>query len=326
MFVASRAMVLIALILTVSTSFGEILINEIDVDQIGTDGAEFVEIINTGPSSINFNIDPHVLVFFNGGDTTPPVIDGSYRNQQLSGVLPAGDVLLVGAHGLPDLDIVLGNGGSNLIQNGTDAIGLYRGVSANWEGQHPPTTANLVDAIVYHTDDENDISLQQSLGEQTQYDEWNGQRSPGVVFSIARLPGGGAFRTGATPTPGTLNDTSPPVFATPSVTLLHTEDGDKRVDVLLSGSGGIAPLSPRILSLPAHGLLFDDGNLISGTVPYEPNGELQYEAGSFFSGVDAFEFIMVDSQGRESEPETQELAVQSGGVVISEMMYTRAAF
>lgn len=321
-----RAIALIVFGMTVATSVAEILINEIDVDQIGTDSAEFVEIINTGPSSVNFNTDPHVLVFFNGGDNTPPVIDGSYRNVQLAGALGPGEVLLVGANSLPDVDIILGSGGSNLIQNGTDAVALYRGSSADWSGQHPPTQVNLVDAIVYDTDDPNDIALQQALGVSAQFDEWNEQEAPGVVFSIARLPGGGSFQTGATPTPGRLNDLSPPVFATPGVTLLLAGDAIGE-EVVLRGQGGLAPLSARVLSLPSHGQLFDDGVLVIGSgntaIPYDPDGVLTFVPEIDFSGVDEFEFLMVDAEGRESPPARQELAVQLGGVVISEMVYTR---
>ncbi len=302
----------------------DILINEIDVDQIGTDAAEFIEIINTGPGAINFNSQPHVLVLFNGDDDTPPIIDGSYRNVQLTGILPPGGVLLIGASALPEVDIILGSGGTNLIQNGTDAVALYRGLSADWTGQHPPTTTNLVDAIVYDTNDANDIVLQNALGVSTQYDEWNRQDSPGVVFSIARTPGGGLFQTGATPTPGFLNDTSPPVFAMPGVALAHTNDPFP-VEVMLLGEGGLAPLTPRVVSLPNHGQLFDSGTPITGSggtsLPYRPTGILTYAPSPDFAGVDGFAFIMVDAEGRESTPATQDLAVQTGGVIISEVMH-----
>ncbi len=302
-----------------------LVINELDADQIGTDAAEFVEIFNAGNDPVDFSVEPHVLVFFNGGDNTLPVIDGSYRAVQLNGVIEPGAFLVAGGTQVPHVDIIIGSGTTNLIQNGPDAVALYRGAADEWNKQRPPTTVNLIDAIVYHTDDDNDVALQSSLGVSTCYDEWNEQGSVGVVFSIARSPDGGSMTTGATPTPGRSNDTGPPLFAVAGVTLLH-RNPPQPAEVLLRGEGGTGSLLFRMRSAPNHGTLADDFTAITGTgataFPYSPNGRLTYHPSDGFTGIDTFEFDAVDDLDRVSAPAVQELAVQSGDVVITEVMHS----
>ena len=308
---------------------GDVVINEIDVDQIGTDRAEFVELYNSGPDEVDFDLVPHVLVLFNGGDETLPIIDGSYRVVALAGCLEPGDFLLIGSPLLPNVDLLLGEGEINLIQNGTDAVAIYFGTASDWQDERPPTTDDLVDAIVYHTDDEEDQALQAALGLSDQYDEWAGRGSPGVVFSIARDPDGGSFQTGATPTPGRSNDASAPVLAFDGVTLLHRAENEP-VEVVLAGDGGMPPIRFRILTLPSFATLFDDGVEITGSgpteLPYQPIGVLEWVPAPGFSGVDRFEFEAVDAGNRTSESAVQELAVQVGGVVISEIMHSPGIF
>ncbi len=308
---------------------GDLVINEIDVDQIGTDRVEFIEVYNAGATAVAFSAEPHVLVFFNGGDETPPVFDGSYRAVDLAGVVEPGSFLVVGVSQTPLVDILIPGGEANLVQNGTDAVALYRGSTLDWIAQAPPTTAQLVDALVYHTDDEDDLVLRQSLGVTERYDEWNGQGSVGVVFSIARDPDGGTFHTGATPTPGRSNDADPPVFAIADATLLQC-DATEPAAVTLRGEGGLGALTFRVLSLPVEGTLFDDQTPITGAgttaLPHTIDGEPSYLPAGGYNGVERFEFDVVDALGRTSEPAIQELVVQLGGVVITEIMHSPGTF
>jgi hypothetical protein len=303
----------------------DLVINEIDVDQIGTDRQEFVEIHNTGPAVVNFNVSPHVLVFFNGGDGTPPVIDGSYRAVAITGSIASGGFLVLGGTDVPNVDIIIGSGTSNLIQNGPDAVAIYSGTLVAWKGQQPPTQANLVDAIAYGTGDTTDNALLSALGLNTQYDEWDDQGSVGSVFSIARSPDGGPIETGATPTPGVSNDAGPPVFAVGSATLLQ-RNAAQPATVTLLGDGGVKPLRFRVRSLPSNGTLRDGNTTITGTggttLPYLPTGQLTYRPDTGFAGVDTFAFDAIDAIDRVSPPSDHELAVQSGGVVITEVMHT----
>jgi hypothetical protein len=98
------------------------VINEVDYNQPGNDGAEFVEIFNPGQAAID--LGKLALVFVNGG-VNPPA---EYSRVALKGMLPAGGYLVVGAPGLmidmaaQKIDFAMAQ---NNIQNGDpDGIAL----------------------------------------------------------------------------------------------------------------------------------------------------------------------------------------------------------
>ncbi len=310
-----------------SPTYADLIINEIDIDQLGADRNEFVEILNTGPNTVNFATFPHTLVFFNGDDDAIPFIDGSYRIVSLTGTLAPDEFLLIADPGVSNADIIIPGGDTNLIQNGPDAIALYADPASVWSGQQSPTTQNLVDAIAYVTDDTSDNVLETSLNLKESHNEWDGIGSVGAVFSIARGDGGGPFQTGSTPTPGAPNDSLPPVFAIPNVTLLLSDPPDP-VTVTLTGDGGAGTLSFRLMTLPLAGTLFDGNNTITPAtpLPHTVTSTLSYLPESAYTGLDSFTFVTVDALDRVSEPATHELAVQTGGIVISEVMHSPGRF
>ncbi len=160
-------------------------INEIDPDQAGTDMAEFVELLGTPGAPA----DGLVLVLFNGSD------DASYDAIDLDG-------LFFDANGL----LVI-NFPSNGIQNGADAIALYNGDATDFPTDTPVTTTNLLDAIVYGTNDADDTGLLTGLGETIQYND--------DADTSLQDDGSGAFLSGV-PTQGMANDTTPPTFDCPT--------------------------------------------------------------------------------------------------------------
>lgn len=125
-----------------------VLINEVDSDQVGTDAAEFIELYSVVP---NTPLDGMTLVFFNGG----AVNDASYQVVSLDGVTTnAQGLALVGNAGMtPTPDRTFN---PNVLQNGEDAVALYRGL---FTAGGLPTTTNLVDAVVYDTSDADDAAL-----------------------------------------------------------------------------------------------------------------------------------------------------------------------
>lgn len=127
----------------------QITINEIDPDQAGTDTAEFVELLGTPGASAN----GYVLVLYNGSG------DVSYDAIDLDG-------LTFDANGL----LVI-NFPSNGLQNGADAVALYSGDATDFPIGTPVTMTNLIDAIVYGTNDSDDIGLLTGLGETVQYND-----------------------------------------------------------------------------------------------------------------------------------------------------------
>jgi len=129
----------------------QILINEVDADQGTTDNAEFVELY--GPP--NASLDGLVLVFFDGASDT------SYAAFDLDGhSLDGGGffVLCTDAANVPNCtwDVTPD---TDLLHDGADAVTLYRDDAATFPDGSAVTTANLVDALVYDTNDADDSGL-----------------------------------------------------------------------------------------------------------------------------------------------------------------------
>ena len=180
-----------------------LVINEVDADQAGTDAAEFVEIYNPGDSAVT--LDDYVIVLINGSD------DASYGAYDLDGyTVDAGDyfVFCGDAANVPNCDLEVGAGTTNLIQNGQDAVALYTGEASAFPEDTPATQTNLVDAIAYDTNDDDDPDLLAALGLTAQYDE--NANGNGVNESIQRVPDGSDTIVTAIATPGAANAANPP--------------------------------------------------------------------------------------------------------------------
>jgi predicted extracellular nuclease len=106
---------------------------------------------------------------------------------------------------------------TNLIQNGADAVALYVGDASAFPNDTPVTTTDLIDAIVYDTDDSDDAGLLVLLNAgQPQVNERGG--GDGTGHSNQRYPNGaGGVRNTDTyaqapPTPGAVNQIILPVI------------------------------------------------------------------------------------------------------------------
>ena len=113
--------ILSALCLTASFSTqASLIINEVDYDQLGTDTAEFIELYNTGTSSLS--LDGFALDLINGNTGS------AYRNIDLSGFsVAASDYFVVcNANGtVANCDFAF-TSSSSWLQNGApDGIALY---------------------------------------------------------------------------------------------------------------------------------------------------------------------------------------------------------
>ena len=180
-----------------------IIINEVDSDTPGADAAEFVELYDGGVG--NTALDGLVVVFYNGSN------DLSYAAFDLDG-------LFTDANGYFTLGNAAGSGlvfPGNGLQNGADAVALFAGDAADFPANTPVTTTNLQDAVVYGTDDADDVGLLALLNAgQPQADE--GGSGIGDTKSIQRCPNGagGARNTASyaqgAPTPGAVNACVPP--------------------------------------------------------------------------------------------------------------------
>ena len=138
---------------TTNTLGDPIIINELDADQDSTDAAEFIELYDGG--SGNASLTGMVLVLFNGSS------DVSYRAYDLDGHSTNGNgyfVLCGDAANVPNCDLDV-SPDTNLIQNGEDAAALFIGNDTDFPTGTAVTTTNLLDAIVYDTDDPDDPGL-----------------------------------------------------------------------------------------------------------------------------------------------------------------------
>jgi len=155
-----------------------VIINELDCDTDGTDVAEFVELYDGGVG--NTSLNGLVLVFYNGAN------DLSYRAIDLDGfTTDANGYFLAGNSGVPGVDVIFPGDG---LQNGADAVALYTGNATDFNNT-PITLTNLIDAVVYDTDDADDPGLLGLLNAgQPQVDEHGG--GFGACHSIQRISNG----------------------------------------------------------------------------------------------------------------------------------------
>lgn len=179
-----------------------IVINEIDADQDSTDAAEFIELFDGGVG--NTTLDGLVLVLYNGSnDQVYDAIDLDGQSTNANGYF------VVGSANVPNADLVAFT--TNGLQNGADAVALFSGSATDFPDGTPVTTTNLLDAIVYDTNDADDAGLLPLLNvNQPQVNEAGGANGS-TGDSLQRIPNGsGGGRNTASyvalaPTPGAEN-------------------------------------------------------------------------------------------------------------------------
>lgn len=204
-----------------------ILINEIDVDNTSTDDAEFIELFDGGTG--NTSLSGLVLVLYNGNN------DASYNAIGLDGYTTnESGYFVIGSSAVANVDLIAFT--TNGIQNGADAVALYAGSEEDFPTGTAITTENLIDAIVYDTDDDDDEALLVLLADgapQVNENE-NGNKDE---ESLQRIPNGdgGLRNTSAfqadTPTPGADNDAEVNIPDIISIAAARAEADDTYVTV-----------------------------------------------------------------------------------------------
>jgi len=253
----------LALILTLtSASLAQVVINEIDADQTGSDTADFIELFGAP----NTSLDGLIVVLFNGNNDD----DESYRTIDLNGFSTNSQgIFLIGSNGMVGADIVVA--GNSWLQNGADAVAIYQDDASNFNNT-PVTATNLIDAVVYGTDDFDDTDLLDVLTpDEAQLDESANGASD--TESNQRVPDGGdAFDIGrytqGVPSPGALNNPSAELnffFSATSVaenagadgtitaTLSHDGDPDTPVIVTITNSDPSELAMPSEVTIPGDG-------------------------------------------------------------------------
>ena len=150
---------LVFTVLFTSFMYSQIVINEIDVDQDGTDNAEFIELLWTP----NTSLDGYIVVLFNGSD------DKSYASYYLDGfTTDANGIFILASNEIYNAttDLAL-----STLQNGADAVAVYQEDASSFPNDTEITTDNLIDVVVYDTGQSDDSVLLSGFGETTQYNE-----------------------------------------------------------------------------------------------------------------------------------------------------------
>ena len=177
---------------------GQIVINELDSDTVSIDDKEFLELKSNTP---NFPLDGYVVVFFNGsasgGNSSYLAIDLDGYSTDINGLLLIGSTTV---SPFPQLIIA-----PNLIQNGADAVAIYLADDTDFPEGTLATQTNLIDALMYDTNDPDDMDLMNLLGETSQINE--GENGNKDTESI-QLNNDGLTYSVKSPTPRQLNDGS----------------------------------------------------------------------------------------------------------------------
>ncbi len=192
-----RNLLLLLCLCAFQLSAAQVSINELDADTPSTDTMEFIELLTATPSA---SLNGYVLVLFNGSTSGG---DSSYFALDLDGLTSdVNGILLIGSNDVsPVPDFILFD---NTIQNGADAAAVYQGNASDFPDGTLATTNNLVDALVYDTNDADDTGLLALLGLTEQINE--GGNGSSTINSI-QSDGMGGYNV-TIPTPGALNDGS----------------------------------------------------------------------------------------------------------------------
>ncbi|HOD10794.1 MAG TPA: endonuclease I, partial [Flavobacterium sp.] len=179
----------------------QVVINELDSDTPSVDDKEFIELKSTTP---NFPLDGYVLVLYNG---TGSQINLSYYVIDLDGfTTDVNGLFLIGNSFVSPVPEKLLP--ESIFQNGPDGIGLYQGSSSDFPNNSLATNVNLIDAIVYGTNDPDSTELMALLGVVTQLNE---SASGASTANSIQRKNDGTYEAKA-PTPGANNDGSGFVF------------------------------------------------------------------------------------------------------------------
>ena len=238
-----------------------LIINEFDPDSPSTDDKEFIELKS---QTSNFSTDGYVLVFFNGSTSGA---DSSYMVIDLNGyVTDNNGLLVVGSEGVSPFPQVLIS--ENVIQNGADAIGIYQASVNDFPEGTLATQTNLIDAMVYGTNDADDTVLLGLMGETVQYNDNGTNANPRSIQRFVDGMGMESYST-ATPTPRRENDGSGISINPIAISVVQTQYGEgESFDITFTSESNMTSDLDFTISLNNFGFNTSDytGN-INLTIP-----------------------------------------------------------
>jgi hypothetical protein len=243
---------LISLFCTLS-SFSQVVINEIDADTPSSDILEFIELKSNTP---NFSLNGYVLVFFNGGSTSPYSGTLSYFAIDLDGYTT--DINGIIHFGNPTVSPTpAGTFPITTIQNGPDAVALYLGNATDFPLNTTALSTNVIDAIAYSNAATTQPSaLMTILGISICTNE--NQTSLSSTKSIQRKTDG-TYEV-KTPTPGMNNDGSGVIFnyVTTTTNLTTITEGESLIITATTSSA--VTTTPLVLSFTLNNGSFNSSD------------------------------------------------------------------
>lgn len=228
-----------------------LVINEFDPDSPSTDTAEFIELKSQIP---NFSTDGFILVFFNGSTSGA---DASYMVIDLAGYETDNNGLLVigGEAVSPFPQVVISE---NVIQNGADAVGIYQASVSDFPQGTLATQNDLIDAMVYGTNDADDTALLALLGETVQYNDDGTNANPRSIQRFVDAMDNESYTT-ATPTPRRENDGSGNAINPVSISVSETQfDEGATFDITFTSETNVASNVSFTISLDNAGFNTSD--------------------------------------------------------------------
>ena len=243
---------LISLFCTLS-SFSQVVINEIDADTPSSDILEFIELKSNTP---NFALNGYVLVFFNGGSTSPYSGTLIYFAIDLDGYTT--DINGIIQFGNPTVSpTAAGTFPITTIQNGPDAVALYLGNATDFPLNTAASSTNVIDAMAYSNAAATQPNvLMTILGISICTNE--NQTSLSSTKSIQRKTDG-TYEV-KTPTPGMNNDGSGVIFnyVTTTTNLTTITEGESLIITATTSSA--VTTTPLVLSFTLNNGSFNSSD------------------------------------------------------------------
>ncbi len=258
--------------------FGQVVINELDGDTVGSDLLEIVELKSTTP---NYSLTGLVLVFFNGG--TNGTSNLSYQAFDLDGYsTDLNGIFLLGRSAVsPTPSIVFSSNfvASGGLQNGPDGVGLYLGNASDFPINTAATNTNLIYGFAYaSTAAISPTTLMTVFGLSTCPFE---SQPTGSVSKSFQRKNDGTWEV-KTPTPGVPNDGSGTTLnyvststnlATDSVTTLLTTTEGQSINFTFTTSMAVTT-TPLVLNFSLANGSFttaDYSGALTATIPVGSN-------------------------------------------------------
>ncbi|QXP79802.1 MULTISPECIES: endonuclease [Winogradskyella] len=211
-----KKITILVLLLISGVSWSQVLvINELDADSPSVDTQEFIELKSETP---NFSTDGYILVFFNGSSSGG---DSSYFTYNLNGLTTdINGLLVIGSSNITPFPQALMS--ENVIQNGPDAVGIYEALTSDFLEGTIATQDNLIDAMVYGTNDSDATGLLEKLGETMQYNDSGTNANPKSIQRFVDEMGVVTFSS-VTPTPRRENDGSGIAVNSIAISVIDTQ-------------------------------------------------------------------------------------------------------